>query len=230
MKFRRKPPSSRARAEPVDDEVDRATTARTTAEDDGRGTDGPYDVSDDRLEDESSRVDLGSLLIAPSAGRELRLQVDEASQAVQSVLVAGPDGALELRAFAAARNGDMWGEVRPQIVADIAARRHRRGARGPLRARAGVPAPGPDARRAAGGPAVADRRRQRPALAAARHVPRRAGRASPRTPATWEDVLAQVAVRRGDHAMPVGEPLPVVLPDEARAGRPAARRPASTPD
>jgi hypothetical protein len=32
----------------------------------------------------------------------------------------------------------------------------------------------------------------------------------------WEDALAQVVVRRGSTAMPVGEPLPVVLPEQAR--------------
>ncbi len=32
----------------------------------------------------------------------------------------------------------------------------------------------------------------------------------------WEDALAQVVVRRGPGAMPVGEPLPVILPDQTR--------------
>ena len=32
----------------------------------------------------------------------------------------------------------------------------------------------------------------------------------------WEDTLAQIVVRRGPQAMPVGEPLPVNLPDDAR--------------
>jgi hypothetical protein len=35
----------------------------------------------------------------------------------------------------------------------------------------------------------------------------------------WEDALAQIVVRRGDQAMPVGEPLPVTLPDDARRVR-----------
>ena len=98
--------------------------------------------------DDPERVDLGSLLIAPEPGRELRLQVDEASGAVQSVVLAGADGALELRAFAAPRNGDLWSEARPQIAAEVAqARRHRHRARGPLGHRAGLPGPGAHARR-----------------------------------------------------------------------------------
>ena len=37
-----------------------------------------------------------------------------------------------------------------------------------------------------------------------------------RPPPSWEDALAQVVVRRGEQAMPVGDPLPVTLPDKAR--------------
>jgi len=32
----------------------------------------------------------------------------------------------------------------------------------------------------------------------------------------WEDALAAVVVHRGTHAMPVGDPLPLVLPDDAQ--------------
>ena len=32
----------------------------------------------------------------------------------------------------------------------------------------------------------------------------------------WEDALATVVVRRGAGAMPVGEPIPATLPDQAR--------------
>ncbi|MGA8845136.1 MAG: DUF3710 domain-containing protein, partial [Nocardioides sp.] len=74
---------------------------------------GPFDA-EDLPEGGVERVDLGSLLIGPEEGRELRLQVDEASGTVQSVMLAGAEGALELRAFAAPRNGDLWSEVRPQ--------------------------------------------------------------------------------------------------------------------
>src|SRR5262245_40463869 len=75
-------------------------------------TAGPYDVSEIDLDDGVERVDLGGLVVAPSPGRELRLQVDEASGSVQAVLIAGPEGAVELRPFAAPRNGDLWSEIR----------------------------------------------------------------------------------------------------------------------
>ena len=41
----------------------------------------------------------------------------------------------------------------------------------------------------------------------------------PDSTSDWEDALAQIVVRRGDQAMPVGEPLPVTLPDDARRVR-----------
>ena len=80
--------------------------------------DGPWD-SDRTPDDGLERVDLGSLRVPPREGTELRLQVDENTGEVQSVMLAAEEGALELRAFAAPRNGDLWTEVRPQIAADI---------------------------------------------------------------------------------------------------------------
>jgi hypothetical protein len=53
------------------------------------------------------------------AGLELQLQVDEASGTVGGVLLAGQDGALELRPFAAPRNGDVWEDIRKQIAAEV---------------------------------------------------------------------------------------------------------------
>ena len=91
MKFRRKS----AQPDAVEETAAGADRPRPPV-----GPAGPFDV-DDVAGDDVERVDLGSLLIAPEPGRELRLQVDEATQAVQSVVLAGPDGALELRAFAA---------------------------------------------------------------------------------------------------------------------------------
>ena len=81
--------------------------------------DGPFD-SDELPDEEVERLDLGSLLMIPEPNRELRLQVDEASGVVQSVVIAGPDGALELRAFAAPRHGDLWSEARPKIASEVA--------------------------------------------------------------------------------------------------------------
>ena len=217
MKFRRK--SAPTEADPTTGDPSEETPAGAVG-DDATGTastaTGPFDIVDVDLEDSVARVDLGSLLIAPSPGREVRVQVDEATQAVQSVMIAGPDGALELRAFAAPRNGDLWGDVRPQIAADMERR---------------------------GGTATEQEGRFGPELACERPVempeggsvvqqtrvvgingprwflrgtflggPARSGEVA----VSWEDMLSQVVVRRGEHAMPVADALPITLPGEAR--------------
>jgi hypothetical protein len=176
---------------------------------------GPYDA-DDLGDDGISRVDLGSLLIAPVPGSELRIQVDERTQQVQSVLMAGADGALELRAFSAPRNGDLWGEVRPQLAADMARRggtaTEREGRFGTeLVCQLTVQTP-------------EGRTGQQPSRIVGINGSRWMVRATflgkpavePEAAGPWEDALTQLAVRRGEQAMPVGDPLPVVLPEQAR--------------
>jgi hypothetical protein len=84
---------------------------------------GPWDIDDLPADDKLPRVDLGSLLIVPVKDRELRLQVDEKSQTVQALLFTGQDGAMEIRAFAAPRNGavnalfrQQQGALEPQAI------------------------------------------------------------------------------------------------------------------
>jgi uncharacterized protein DUF3710 len=210
VKFRRK-----AQSDPVDaDGTTDDLLDEPTEEDVEPGdllADGPYD-SEDLPEDDAERVDLGSLLIAAEPNRELRLQVDEASGVVQSVVIAGPDGALELRAFAAPRNGDLWSEARPQIAAEVAqsggTATERQGPWGPeliceVRQRGG----GSQVSRVVGinGP----RWMLRCSLLGA-------AASRPDDAKEWEDSIRRVAVHRGAHAMPVGEGLPVVMPPQAR--------------
>jgi hypothetical protein len=176
---------------------------------------GPFDV-DDVTDDGVQRVDLGSLLVPPIEGRELRMQVDESSGTVQAVMLAGPDGALEFQAFAAPRGGDLWSEVRPQIAADITRRggqvTEREGRFGtelvcqmPVERSDGSQATQPSRIIGVNGPRWMLRASLlgRPAL-------------EPEASSDWEDALARIVVRRGAEAKPVGEPLDVVLPDQAR--------------
>jgi hypothetical protein len=183
-------------------------------------TPGPYDA-DELPDDGVQRVDLGSLLIQPEQGRELRLQVDETSGQVQSVLLAGTDGAIELRAFAAPRNGDLWSEVRPQIAADMA---QRGGTATEREGRFGTELVCQvQVQRSDGGTAV------QPSRIVGINGPRWLLRATfLGKPAVevdgvddWEDAVTKVAVRRGAQAMPVGEPLPVTLPEQAHRVTPA---------
>jgi hypothetical protein len=181
---------------------------------------GPFDAEDVEG-DGVERVDLGSLLIPPVEGAELRLQVDERTQQVQAVMLAGSDGALELRAFSAPRNGDLWSEVRPQLAADMARRggtaTEQEGRFGPeLACRLTVQAP--DGR-------TGEQPSRIVGINGSRWMLRATFLGKPALDAesavAWEDTLGAVAVRRGEHAMPVGDPLPVVLPEQARRVTPS---------
>jgi len=108
--FRRR----KAEVDPVEDEA-------TEEERTGPRADGPWDVSElDIPEDDESRLDLGSLLLTPPETLDVQLQVDEASGQVAAVIMAGEEGAVELRAFAAPRNGDIWDDVRRQVAGEVA--------------------------------------------------------------------------------------------------------------
>ncbi len=202
MKCRRKS------AEPVESDV--ATTDQPEVVDEP--TAGPYDADDLARDDEVQRLDLGSLLIEPVPGLELRLQVDEEKDEVQGVLLAGEDGAIELRAFAAPRGGDLWSEVRPKIAADFAQRggtaTEREGRFGPelvcqLTVRSADGRTGTQPSRIIG-------------VNGARWMLRATilGRAAQDLDGAtqWEDAIERVVVRRGAQAMPVGAELPLTLP------------------
>lgn len=132
MKFRRKQsaPSDPSEAAPGEDEATKTGSpeAGATAGDLAKQavdfrSDGPWDVSEVPLDqDDKTRVDLGGLIVKARPGLELRLQVDEASQQVVAVLLVGPDGAVELRPFAAPRNDDIWDDIRAEIAAETTRR------------------------------------------------------------------------------------------------------------
>ena len=210
MKFRRKAQAT--------DTADEAGSTTGSAADTPDPTTGPFDVS--QVEgDGIDRADLGSVLVPPIADRELRLQVDEQSGQVRSVMLAGSDGACEFQAFAAPRNGDLWSDVRPQIAADM----ERRGGQATEReGRWGtelvcqMPVQRPDGTTATQPSRVIGVNGERWMLRAS-FLGKPA--VDPDSTSDWEDALAQVVVRRGEQAMPVGEPLPVRLPDDARRVR-----------
>jgi hypothetical protein len=214
VKFRRKSAQRTDSGSTAEARADDAAT-EAGAEAGSVGEAGPYDI-DELPSDGRQRVDLGSLVVAPSTGKDLRVQVDQKSGQVRAVLLAGEEGALELRAYAAPRGGDLWSEIRPQIAADAARK---------------------------GGTATEREGRFGTELVCEVQVATKEGRSGTQTsrvigingprwllratllgqPARepdgagdWEDAITLVGVRRGEHAMPVGEQLPLTLPEGAR--------------
>lgn len=104
----------------TNDAADTATEQDTPASAGGptasseRPGDGPRDVSE--VSDTSSHVDLGSLMIAPAAGTELRLEVDQKSNEVTAIQIADDDGAVQVQVFAAPRSAGIWDDIRDEIA------------------------------------------------------------------------------------------------------------------
>jgi hypothetical protein len=179
---------------------------------------GPVDAAD--LDPDATYIDLGSMLVQPPEGLDLRLQVDEESGSVMTVLLVADEGVLEMRAFASARGGDLWDDARREIAADTT----RRGGTateqdGPFGVELScqVPVTGPDGEslvqpsRVIGctGPRwfVRATIAGRPAFDAEYAAP-------------FEAALRTLAVRRGNEAMAPGEALPLQLPADARPADP----------
>jgi hypothetical protein len=115
------------------EETDLATDLEALEDIDWRSS-GPFDVTEvDSIEstEESPKVDLGSLILTPVPGSELRLQVaEETGEIVSAMLVIETiveppasanqktqaySSALELGAYAAPRSGGLWAELRDEI-------------------------------------------------------------------------------------------------------------------
>jgi len=196
--------------------VDEPAVAASETPDAGTKPTGPLDISEADLEDGADRVDLGGILLAAAPGLEVRLEVDEQSGQIRSVVYAGEDGALEVRAFASSRGESMWDEVRPAVAAEVAS---------------------------LGGQSVEFEGRWGTELACQLEVqlpdgqtgiqpsrvigvdgPRWFVRATylgrpavePESASTFDAALEALVVRRGSDPMPPGEHLPLVLPPQAR--------------
>lgn len=100
------PDESQASAESTD-------SADMASADAGRRAAGPFDVSE--VSSRDGYVDLGALLIAPSEGLQLRLEVEEATQRVVAVTMDLNGSSLQLQAFAAPKTEGLWDEIREQI-------------------------------------------------------------------------------------------------------------------
>lgn len=174
---------------------------------------GPWDSADEYPE--ADRIDFGSLLVP--AREDYDVQVFFSEQEGISIAVVHSDSGLQLQPFAAPRSAGLWGEVLPEIAAEVAkaggtsyeqdgpfgreivATVVPQGAEGqgippqPLRF-LGADGPRWFLRGLISGPAATDRALARP----------------------FEEIFAAVVVVRGDHAEPPRKPLEIRLPDEAR--------------
>ena len=68
-------------------------------------TRGPFDSSE--VHDEVERVDLGALRITPVEGMQLRLELDQEQQTVQSAHALIGESSVQLQVFAAPRTDDL---------------------------------------------------------------------------------------------------------------------------
>lgn len=207
------------RRRPTDGSGEPGTGGQNEAEETGTADPavGPFDVAE--VESGAAGegfVDLGSLLVRPVEGLDFRLQIDDETGTVLSVVLAGPDGMVEFRAFAAPRGEDLWGQTRPEIAADVA----RRGGtateqEGPFGSElyCELPVTGPAGESMVQPSRVIGYTGERWLLRATiAGVPARDAEAA----ALFEEAVRGVAVRRGTEAMPPGEALPLRLPPDAQ--------------
>ena len=196
---------------------DGGSTSRTAPTDEHRRAVGPWDASErPSTTDDSGVVDLGGLLINGRPGLELRLQTDQGTGVVVAALLVSPDGAVELRPFAAGRSAGIWDAVRRDIVGE-AARHGGTATEGEgeygTELRVVVPL------RAQDGSSVTQTSRV-VGIEGPRWLLRATYLGKPAISATGDDVLTQalrdVVVVRGDAAMAPRDPLPLRLPPNAQ--------------
>ncbi|MEW9870606.1 DUF3710 domain-containing protein [Arthrobacter sp. HS15c] len=105
--------AKKEQADEPDAPVSPAEAAEESLDATGRSATGPFDVSE--ITSRDGYVDLGALLISPSEGLQLRLEVEEATQRVVAVTMDLNGSSLQLQAFAAPKSEGLWDEIREQI-------------------------------------------------------------------------------------------------------------------
>ena len=80
-------------------------------------TEGPWDAAEDYPD--IARVDLGGLLLPQSDQIRIQVQADPSSGAVSQLSVLTEGSAVQIQPYAAPRKGGMWQEIRQQIVSSI---------------------------------------------------------------------------------------------------------------
>lgn len=102
-----------------DDSLAAGESAGEAAPVTGPRANGPFDESE--VSSRDGYVDLGALLVTPSEGLQLRLEVEEATQRVVAVTLDLNGSSLQLQAFAAPKSEGLWDEIREQIGQSVGA-------------------------------------------------------------------------------------------------------------
>lgn len=174
---------------------------------------GPWDVS--QVSSLEGYLDFGALLV-PVADVDLRLNVDEVSGRVMSLAWMTDEAGLEVSVFAAPRSLGVWEELRPDLVADAAGRGgSTEETSGPYGGEVvcTIPVQLPDGSTAMQATRIFAHQGERWLLRGAlmgRPV------VEPEAAAPWYSLFGTIVVRRGGHAMPVGEALELRLPPQAQ--------------
>jgi uncharacterized protein DUF3710 len=166
-------------------------------------TKGPFDVTD-APEDDTPRIDLGSVRVPVPDGSQVQVEMDPAVGGVRAVHVVTAQGQVTVSAYAAPRSGGLWQEVGAELTEQL----RKDGARvspgdgewgfelsaliGDVALRfVGVDGPRWMLRGVIAGPQ---------SMAA-------------EAPAVLREIVRGTIVVRGDAPMPVRTPLPITLPD-----------------
>lgn len=80
---------------------------------------GPWDASEKQPGDDPTYIDLGSLIVKGRPEFSLQLPTDGESDVIGSAVLLTEDSGLELRAFASARSGGLWSEVRADLIDEV---------------------------------------------------------------------------------------------------------------
>lgn len=186
--------------------------------------DGPFDLDEVDLEaDDVQRLDFGSLIVTPPPNCEIRLQVAEGTETIVAILIVQEESALELSVFSAPRTPGLWAEIREQIIEQTeAANGTADCVEGPFGTELvrNVPMQLPDGR-------VGMQVTRTWVAEGPRWLLRGVimGRAAMTSEVDNDvvgplfDAFCDLVVRRGDDPKPVGDMLPLQLPEQATAHR-----------
>jgi len=82
-------------------------------------TRGPFDSAEVTDDEEVARIDLGSLLVPPVEGMQLRLELDQEQTSVVSAHALLGESGVQLQVFAAPRTMGVWPDIRSEIADSV---------------------------------------------------------------------------------------------------------------